>query len=40
MEQLDLQKALKHEKADDSNTMHNSKRHPNNDMDIHWGRFG
>ena len=35
-EQLDFRQ----EKADDSNTMHNSKFRPNNDMEIHWGRFG
>ena len=31
--------AFKKEKADDSNTMHNSKHRPNNDIEIHWGRF-
>ena len=39
--QLDLQKAFKQEKADDStsNAMHNSKYRPNNDVDIPLGQF-
>ena len=32
--------SFKQEKADDSNTMHYSYFYPNNDMEIHWGRFG
>ena len=38
-EQLDVQKAFKLEKADDSREMHNSEFRPNNDVGIHWGRF-
>ena len=38
-EQLDLQKAFKQEKADDSNAMQNSKRRPKNDVGIRWGQF-
>ena len=42
MEQLDLQKDFKQEKAEDSNMLpvHNSKCCPINDMEIHWERFG
>ena len=36
----DLQKAFKQEKADDSDTMHNSKHSPKNDMEIYWGFSG
>ena len=37
--QVDLQRAFKQEKADGSNSMHNSKCRPNNDVEIRWRRF-
>ena len=37
--ELDLQKAFKQEKVDDSNAMHKSKCCPNNDVGIHSGQF-
>ena len=39
-EQSGRWKAFKQERADNCNKMHNSSFRPNNDMEIHWGRFG